>query len=235
MDINHISGKGIRPVTVLKILFRILLIFIFMGLLFFLPAGSLKYWEVWAYFITLIIPAIFVIIYFLRKDPELLERRILKRREKEKKHKSIQNIFSLVFLAGLLIPGFDYRFNWSDVPFFVVLISDLFVLFGYLIIARVMKENSYATAIIETQQDQKVIETGPYQIVRHPMYTGGMIFLIFTPLALGSYWAFILFLVLIPLVLVLRITGEEKYLKDHLQRYKKYCQKTKYHLIPFIW
>jgi protein-S-isoprenylcysteine O-methyltransferase Ste14 len=98
-----------------------------------------------------------------------------------------------------------------------------------------MKENSYATAIIETQQDQKVIETGPYQIVRHPMYTGGMIFLIFTPLALGSYWAFILFLVLTPLVLVLRITGEEKYLKDHLQRYKEYCQKTKYHLIPFIW
>ena len=206
-----------------------------MGLLYFLPAGSLQYWEAWIYIVILIIPAFFVILYFIKKDPDLLENRILKRREKEKEHKSIQNIFSFVFLIGLLIPGFDHRFHWSNVPFFIVLISDLFVLFGYLMIVRVMKENSYASAIIETKKDQKVIETGPYRIVRHPMYTGGLIFIIFTPVALGSYWAFILFLILTPIVLVLRIIGEEKYLISNLQGYNKYCQKTKYRLIPFIW
>jgi len=235
MDSNDRPVKKTRTELVVKIFFRVLLIFIFMGLLFFLPAGTLQYWETWAYIVTLIIPAFFVIMYFIRKDPDLLENRILKRREKEKEHKSIQNIFSFVFLIGLLIPGFDHRFHWSDVPFFIVLISDLFVLFGYLMIVSVMKENSYASAIIETNKDQKVIETGPYKIVRHPMYTGGLIFLIFTPVALGSYWAFILFLIFTPIVLVLRIIGEEKYLITNLKGYKEYCQKTKYRLIPLIW
>jgi protein-S-isoprenylcysteine O-methyltransferase Ste14 len=235
MNINNKPVENIHPKTVYKILFSVLLIFIFMGLLFFLPAGTLRYWEVWAYFLTLMIPAIFVIIYFLRKDPELLESRILKRREKEKIHKSIQNIFSLVFLIGFLVPGFDHRFHWSEVPFYIVIISDMFVLCGYLIIVRVMKENSFATAIIEKHKDQKVIETGPYKIVRHPMYTGGMIFIIFTPVALGSYWASIPFIILMPLVLVLRIIGEEKYLKANLPGYTEYCRKTKFHLIPLIW
>ncbi|KPK82515.1 MAG: hypothetical protein AMS27_14500 [Bacteroides sp. SM23_62_1] len=235
MNLNKGLAKKIPLKVIIKIISRILLFFIFMGLLFFLSAGSLKYWEVWAYFITLIVPAIFVITYFLRKDPGLLERRILRRREKEKEHKSIQNIFSIIFLAGLLIPGLDYRYQWSDVPYYIVIISDIFVLAGYLIIVRVMKENSFATAIIETQEDQKVIDTGPYKVVRHPMYTGGMIFFLFTPPALGSYWALIPFLVIIPTALVLRIKGEEKLLLATLPGYSDYCQKTKYHLIPFIW
>jgi protein-S-isoprenylcysteine O-methyltransferase Ste14 len=235
MNSNDRPVEKTRRGLVVKIFFRIFFIFIFMGILFFLPAGSLQYWEAWIYIVMLIITAFFVIVYFIRKDPDLLENRILKRREKEKEHKSIQNIFSFVFLTGLLIPGFDHRFHWSDIPFYIVLISDLFVLIGYLMIVRVMKENSYASAIIEKKEDQRVIETGPYKIVRHPMYTGGLIFIICTPVALGSYWAFILFLILTPVVLVLRIKGEEKYLIANLQGYKEYCQKTKYHLIPFIW
>ena len=235
MNLNKGLARKIPMKVIIKIISRILLFFIFMGLFFFLSAGSLKYWEVWAYFITLIVPAIFVIAYFLRKDPGLLERRILRRREKEKEHKSIQNIFSIIFLAGLLIPGLDYRYQWSDVPYYIVLISDIFVLSGYFIVVRVMKENSFATAIVETQEGQKVIDTGPYKIVRHPMYAGGMIFFLFTPLALGSYWALIPFLLITPPALVLRIKGEEKLLRATLPGYSDYCQKTKYHLIPFIW
>jgi protein-S-isoprenylcysteine O-methyltransferase Ste14 len=117
----------------------------------------------------------------------------------------------------------------------VVLLSDLFVLAGYLIFVRVMKENSYASSIIETNRDQKVIDTGPYKIVRHPMYAGILIMSIFTPVALGSYWALIPFLVGTPAVLVMRIKDEEKFLTADLPGYREYHRKTKYRLIPFLW
>jgi protein-S-isoprenylcysteine O-methyltransferase Ste14 len=233
-SINKQAVNDHRKLAI-KMVFRIALLFVFLGLIFFLTAGSIRYWEAWIYFVTLIIPAFFVIVYFFKKDPDFIESRILKRREKEKVHRSIQNSFSIIFLIGLLIPGFDFRFQWTDIPLFIVLISDVFVLIGYLIIARVMEENRYASAIIEISQEQKVIETGPYKIVRHPMYSGGMIFLIFTPLALGSYWALIPFLIITLVALILRIINEEKLLIANLPGYKEYCQKTKYRLIPFIW
>jgi protein-S-isoprenylcysteine O-methyltransferase Ste14 len=219
----------------IKIIFRVLLILVFLGLLLFLTAGSIQYTEAWIYILVVFVPAIFVITYFYRKDPDFIGNRILKRRERQQMHRSIQNIFSIVFLIGLLIPGFDFRFGWSNVPVSLVIISDILIFLGYMIIARVMEENRYASAIIEISIDQRIIETGPYKIVRHPMYTGGLIFILFTPLALGSYWALIPFSISTFLALILRIINEEKLLINNFPGYSEYCQKTKYRLIPFIW
>lgn len=219
----------------IKIIIRVLLIFIFLGLLLFLTAGSLQYIKGWIYILVLFVSALFVITYFYKKDPNFIGNRLLKRREKEKTHKSIQNIFSIVLFIGLLIPGFDFRFNWSNVPMPLVIISDTFVFLGYLFIARVMEENRYASAIIEINKEQKVIETGPYKVIRHPMYTGGIIFILFSPVALGSYWALIPFFIGSIVPIILRIINEEKLLIANLPGYSAYCQKTKYRLIPFIW
>jgi len=219
----------------MRIIIRVLLIFIFLGLLLFLTAGSLRYIEAWIYLLVLFIPALFVITYFYRKDPGFIGSRILVRREKEQMHKSMQSIFSMVIFIGLLIPGLDFRFGWSDVPLSLLIISDAFVFLGYLLVARVMEENRYASAIIQITEGQKIIETGPYKIVRHPMYTGGLIFIMFTPLALGSYWALIPISISTFPPLIFRIIKEEKLLTDNLQGYYDYCKKTKYRLIPFIW
>ena len=219
----------------IKIIIRVLLIFIFLALLLFLTAGSFRYPEAWIYIIVLLIPAIFVITYFYKKDPDFIGSRLLERREKEQVHKSIQNIFSIVFFIGLLIPGFDFRFGWSNVPLSFVIISDAFVFLGYMLIARVMEENRYASAIIQITEEQKIIETGPYKIVRHPMYTGGLIFILFTPLALGSYWALIIFSISTAPALILRIINEEKLMITNLPGYSDYCRKTKYRLIPYVW
>jgi len=218
-----------------KIIIRVILIFVFLGVLFFLTAGSFEYTEAWIYIIVLLIPAIFVITYFYKKDPGFIGSRILERREKEQMHKSMQSIFSIVIFIGLLIPGFDFRFGWSNVPFSLVIISDAFVFLGYLLVARVMEENRYASAIIQITEGQRIIETGPYKIVRHPMYTGGLIFILFTPLALGSYWALIPISISTFPPLIFRIVKEEKLLTENLPGYSDYCKKTKYRLIPFLW
>ena len=218
-----------------KIIARVLIIFIFLGLLLFLTAGSLNYNEAWIYILSLLLTGLFVIGYFFKKDPEFIGGRVMKRREKEETSKKIQNILSIPLFIGLFIPGLDYRFGWSDVPMPLVIISVAFVLAGYLFIARVMEENRYASSIIEISDEQKVIESGPYKIVRHPMYTGGLLFTIFTPLALGSYWALIPFSVTSVIGIILRIINEEKFLVTNLPGYSEYCRKTKYRIIPFLW
>jgi len=234
------KSKNIQPEDnegnlLVKIIIRMLMILIFLGLVLFLPAGSLRYKEAWIFILIIYVPALFVIGYFYIKDPDFIGGRILKRREKEETPRLIQNIFSVILFIGLLIPGFDFRFNWSDVPMTVVIVSDLLVLSGYLIIGRVMEENRYASSIIEIKNEQKIIVTGPYKIVRHPMYTGGMLLMLFTPLALGSYWAMIPFFISTFVAIVIRIIDEEKLLIANLPGYEDYCKKTKYRLIPFIW
>jgi protein-S-isoprenylcysteine O-methyltransferase Ste14 len=206
---------------------------VFMGIFFFLPAGSLKFWEAWAYSLILFPLMIFAVFYFLKRDPELLERRI-KMKEKEREQKAIITVSSVIFLIGFLIPGFDYRFGWSHVPTYLVIVSDVLVLLGYLIFLFVLRENSYASRIVEVEENQKVITTGPYAIVRHPMYSGVLIMLLATPLALGSSWAMATVIPL-PFLLVGRILNEEKVLLKELPGFKKYCQKTRYRLIPFVW
>ena len=204
-----------------------------MGLMLFLPAGTLYYWQAWIYCGVLFIPLSFVVFYFFKYDPELLERR-MKMREKEEKQKTIQIVGIIIFFIGFLIPGLDYRYHWSNVPFLLVIAANAIVLAGYLLCFLVFRENSYASRIIEVEKGQKVITTGPYAIVRHPMYLGVLVMYLFTPLALGSYWALIFFLPLFPL-LVSRLLNEEEVLLRELPGYKEYCQKTRYHLVPFIW
>ena len=206
---------------------------ILVGLFLFVPAGSLYYWQAWIYCGVIFIPAFFVVQYFLKKDPELLERR-MRMKEKEEKQKSIIKFAAIISFIGFIIPGLDYRYHWSNVPVLLVIISNIIVLLGYIFVFFVLRENSYASRIIEVENGQKVITTGPYAIVRHPMYLGVLLMYLFTPLALGSYWALIFFLPFLPII-VFRLLNEEEVLLRELPGYEEYCQKTRYHLVPFIW
>jgi len=216
-----------------KVFFRFMMAPIFMGLMLFLPAGSFGYWQAWIYCGVIFIPVFFVVFYFLKKDPELLERR-MRMREKEEKQKTIIKLAYIFFFIGFIIPGLDYRYHWSDVPVLLVIAANVIVLSGYIFVFFVLRENSYASRIIEVEKGQKVITTGPYAIVRHPMYLGVLLMYLFTPLALGSYWALMFFLPLLPLI-VFRLLNEEEVLLRELIGYEEYCGKTRYRLFPFIW
>ena len=222
-----------RADLIRKLLVRLSFVPLFIIVFTLLPAGTLNYWEVYVYFGILIVPMLFVLMYFLRKDPRFLERRS-KGAEKVKEQKLIQLINLPVFIAAFIIPGLDKRFGWSDIPVEVIIITDIVILLGYLIIFIVFRENSYASRIIEIDKEQKVISTGLYSIIRHPMYLGVLIMYLPTPLALGSYWGLIP-MGLLPVALVFRILNEEKVLSEKLEGYKEYCRKTKYRLIPYIW
>ena len=215
------------------IVVRFVAAFLLLGALFFLSAGTLYYWEAWIYLFTLMIPVAILVRYLYRNDPKLLERR-MRMKETQKTQKLIQILTWPFFLCTFVIPGLDVRFHWSNVPYYVIILADAMVLLGYLIIALVFKTNSYASRIIEVEKGQKVISTGPYALVRHPMYSGVIIFYGFSPLALGSYWAVISVMTIIP-ILVLRIRGEEKELVEKLEGYREYMTKTRYRLVPGVW
>jgi protein-S-isoprenylcysteine O-methyltransferase Ste14 len=200
--------------------------------IFFLPAGSFAYWEAWVYMGIVLIPALCILVYFVKASPELLERR-LRFRERETTQKRI--IFASYFLlATFLLPGFDRRWGWSDVPTPIVLIASLLVLLGYGLVVRVFLENRYASRVIEVEAEQQVIGTGPYAVIRHPMYLGACVMYLATPLALGSYWAMIPAVFIFP-ILVARILNEEQVLEKELKGYLEYEQKVRYRLIPRIW
>lgn len=203
------------------------------GLMLFLPAGSLKFWQAWLFMGTLFIPFLFVLSYLLKHDPELLERRI-KFKEKEAKEKTLIKIAQLFFFIGFLIPGLDYRYGWSNAPYWLVIASDIIIFMAYMLVFRVFKENSYASRIVEVDEKQKVITTGPYAFVRHPMYSGVIPMYLCVPLALGSYFALIFFIPGI-IVIIFRIFDEEEVLLRDLKGYKEYTEKVKYRLIPHIW
>jgi len=222
-----------RSALIRKMIIRFSFVPLFIGICTLLPAGTFKYWQVYLYFSVIVIPMIFVLFYFLKRDPKFLERRT-KGTEKVKEQKLIQLINLPVFMAAFIIPGLDRRFGWSDVPMEIIIITNIVILGGYLIIFNVFRQNSYASRIVETDKEQKVITTGLYRTVRHPMYIGVLIMYMPTPLALGSYWGLIP-MALLPVALVLRILNEEKFLKENLEGYKEYCLKTKYRLIPYIW
>lgn len=215
------------------VLTRAIPAFIILPLMFFLPAGTFNYWEAWVYCLCLFIPMAFIFTYLLINDPELLERR-MKMREKVKEQKLIIKISYLVFVLTFLLPGFDHRFGWSKVPPAIVFLSLFCFLVGYGFFFFVLRENSYASRVIEVANGQKVISTGPYAIVRHPMYMSSMMIYLFTPLALGSYWALIPTLLIIP-ILVARILNEEKVLVKELPGYLEYTREVKYRLIPTFW
>ena len=205
-----------------------------LGAMFFIPAGTFQYWQAWAWLATVIIPLTAALIYMLRNDRALLERR-MHTRERERPQTLMIKLSLLWFGVTYLIPGFDRRFGWSHVPPGVVIASLLLVLLGYLTILWVFRENSYASRVVEVAPGQKVIDTGPYAVVRHPMYSGSILMYLFTPLALGSFWALLPTLLIIPILTVLRIPNEEQVLSRELPGYVEYMRKVRYRLLPGIW
>jgi len=211
-------------------------LFVAMAALLFIPAWTLDYWQAWAFLAVFFLPALAITIYLMKKDPQLLARRVYAAptAEKETSQKIIQCITSLGFMVILVVPALDHRFHWSCVSFYGVVAGDVLVALGFLIIFFVYKENTFTSATIETYPGQKVISTGLYASVRHPMYMGGLFLFIGIPLSLGSWWGFFGYLLIMPGV-VWRIYDEERYLTKNLPGYADYKNNVKYRLIPFVW
>ena len=199
-----------------------LLSFFYVSLLIFVPAGSLKFWNGWLFMGALFISMFFILIYLLAKEPDLLTRR-LKTKEKEKTQKTYQVLSIIVCLVAFIVPGLDFRFNWSNVPLSVVLISVLIMMSAYLMFFIVMEQNTYASRVIEIQDEQKLINTGLYSFIRHPMYLAGTILFGFAPLVLGSFYSLIP-MIFIPVLLVIKIMNEEKVLINGLKGYEQYMK-----------
>lgn len=216
-----------------KLIFLILFIMVLYGLLFFLPAGTFDYWQAWMYLILLILMMSAMSIFLLVNNPELLARRLQFSERRKEQRRLIAWSYPL-FVLIFILPGFDRRFGWSHVAPVICIIAEVLVIMAYGIIALVFRENSYTSRIIEVAQGQKVIDSGPYALVRHPMYVGALLMYIITPLALGSWPAFWVALLMIP-VIVIRIRDEEKTLLEGLPGYREYTQKVKFRLIPGIW
>jgi protein-S-isoprenylcysteine O-methyltransferase Ste14 len=201
--------------------------------LLFIPAGSLRFWQGWAYLMVWILPTLFAFAYFCKHDPQLIERR-LQRKEKVQEQKLIMKFAFMTCLIGYLLPGLDHRFGWSHLPLWLTILSQAFVLAGFLMIFWVLKANSFAAATIRVEPDQKVISSGPYRIVRHPMYLGASVMFLFAPLALGSYFALPVFALFIPII-VFRLLNEERILRQELPGYNEYCLHTRFRLVPYLW
>jgi protein-S-isoprenylcysteine O-methyltransferase Ste14 len=214
-------------------LIRLILGLLILMTMFFLPAGTFAYWHAWIYIALILIPMCVSFLMLIRKDPDLLERR-LRMKEKKSHQKLLIRISWIIFLIAFIIPGFDFRFGWSHIPIWVVICAYIFILAGYIFFIFVMKENSYASRIIEVEKGQKVIDTGPYAFMRHPLYLSNLIIYLGTPIALGSFWALIAILPL-PVVIIFRLLDEEKTLQKDLPGYTDYMSEVKYRLIPLIW
>jgi protein-S-isoprenylcysteine O-methyltransferase Ste14 len=214
----------------------LLLLLLVMAMLLFVPAWTLNNGRAWAFLAVFGGAALMITLYLMKKDPKLLERRVYAgpSAEKERGQQIIQSITSIGFGAGLIVPSLDYRMHWSRVPLSVVVAGDLLVVVGFLIVFFVYRENSFASATIKLAPDQKVISTGPYALVRHPMYFGGLVMFVGIPLALGSWWGLLVFALMVPAI-IWRLLDEEKFLENNLMGYSDYRARVTYRLIPFVW
>ena len=214
-------------------IFKFLLGIILIGLLIFLPAGTIHFVNGWIFMGVLFIPMLIAGIIMMIKNPKLLKSR-LDVKEKQKEQGLLIKLSGLMFIAGFILAGLDYRYNWLAIPPLVTYIAIGVFLLSYLMWAEVLKENTYLSRTIKVEEDQKVIDTGLYGIVRHPMYTATLLLFLSMPLVLGSLISFFVFL-LYPILIVFRIIYEEKLLEKELKGYTDYKKKVKYRLIPFIW
>ncbi len=204
-----------------------------MGLLLFVPAGTMAYPQAWLLLGILFIPMIFVGLILMRKRPELLRKR-LNAKESQQEQKTVILLSGLLFVASFVIAGFNFRFQWMIPPMWVSCAAALVFLLGYALYAQVLRENVYLSRIIEVQENQRVIDTGLYGIVRHPMYTSTLILFLSMPLLLGSVPSFAIMLLYLP-VISLRIRNEEQVLEEGLEDYIDYKNRVKYRLIPYFW
>lgn len=223
-----------------NLLVRTVLGFLFLMLVLaaalFLTAGSFSFWQAWVYLAVFAVCTILITAYLVRNDRALLAGRVQAgpTAETQRSQQIIQSLASIFFIGLFIVPGLDYRFGWSNVPPIVSIFADVMVALGFFIVFLVFRENSYTRATIEVSTDQKVVTTGPYGIVRHPMYAGAFLLLIFTGLALAS-WVAVPFVIPLIAVIVLRLLDEEKFLQANLSGYRLYLEKVRYRLIPYVW
>jgi protein-S-isoprenylcysteine O-methyltransferase Ste14 len=214
----------------------LLILAVVMAFLLFVPAGTIYYWQAWVYLSIFIGASALTTLYLLKRDRALLERRMRggPTAEKRPAQRVIMLCTSICFIAILVVPALDHRFGWSDVPLAGVVAGDVLVAVGFALIVRVYRENTFTAATVDVVEDQKVISTGPYAIVRHPMYASALLYLVGTPLALGSYWGFFPIAAMIPF-LIWRLFDEERLLAEKLSGYAEYQQRVRHRLVPFVW
>jgi protein-S-isoprenylcysteine O-methyltransferase Ste14 len=207
-----------------------------MSLLLFVSAGTVHYWQAWVYLSIFMGASALITLYLMRRDPALLGRRMSggPMAEKQLAQKFIMLCTSIGFIALLVVPAFDRRFGWSAMPVGGVVSGDVLVAIGFYLIFLVYRENTFTSATIEVVDNQKVISTGPYAVVRHPMYASASLYLLGTPLALGSYWALVAVAAMIPF-LVWRLFDEERFLAKNLSGYVEYQKRVRHRLVPMVW
>lgn len=207
--------------------------FVLVGLLIFIPAGSLDYWNGKLFMVILFIPMFIGGLVLMATNPDLLRKR-LDAKENESEQKSVILLSGLMFVCGFLLAGFNYRFGWITMPKWIAVAAGIVFLFAYAMYAEVLRENAYLSRTIEVQENQRVIDTGLYGIVRHPMYSVTVLLFLSMPLVLGSLLSFVIFLVY-PFILAKRIKNEEQVLERELEGYSDYKNRVKYKMLPFIW
>ncbi len=221
----------------MKLMFNALIKFVcgilIVGLLVFLPAGTVRYSGGWMFMCALFVPVLILGLLLFLKSPELLKKR-LDGREEQTAQKGVVAFTGLIFTVGFLVSGFDFRYGWSYVPLAVQIVAVVLFLTAYCIYAEVMRENAYLSRTVKVEENQKIVDTGLYRVVRHPMYAATVLLFLMIPLILGSWWAFAVFLCY-PVIIAVRIKNEEKLLENELDGYAQYKKKVKYKMIPFIW
>jgi protein-S-isoprenylcysteine O-methyltransferase Ste14 len=222
--------------TAPKLLVFTLVEFVVFGAMLFVPAGTFNYWQAWVFLVVVAIPAWIPSIYLLLRNPAALEARMRggPAAEARMAQKVVMGGLYLSLVAMVVVSALDHRFGWSPVPTTICLAGDALVAAGLGVVALVIIQNSYAAATVQVREDQKVVSTGLYGLVRHPMYTGNVIMMVGIPLALGSYWGLVLVLPGL-IVLASRIHDEEKLLQKELDGYREYTQRVRYRLVPYMW
>jgi protein-S-isoprenylcysteine O-methyltransferase Ste14 len=224
------TGLNIRAIGWLLVLLVV------MGAVLFVSAWTFNYWQAWVFLSVFGLSTLAVTVYLMKNDPKLLERRMHggPTAEKELSQKIIMSAASIGFAAILIVPALDHRWHWPAVPPYAVIAGNILIVLGWTIILFVFRENTFTSATIEVVADQRVVSTGPYAVVRHPMYSGSLLYFLGIPIALGSWWGLLVGILMMP-VFVLRLFDEEKLLARNLPGYSEYMDRVKYRLVPFVW
>jgi len=220
----------------LKAFVGLFVLLVVMAVALFGSAWTFYYWQAWVFLAVFFGSAFLITVYLMKKDPELLERRtsVGPLHEKESTQKTIQFVAQFAFLLVIVFPALDHHFGWSTVPPYISIAGNILIAIGFYLVFLVFKENTFTSALIEVDTDQKVISTGPYALVRHPMYIGALLLLLGIPLSLGSLWG-VATIIPITAVIIWRLLDEERILSRDLPGYVGYMQKVRYHLVPYIW